>query len=954
MNKTKNILKGVFLITSFFILLLSYSQEEAYFWHFGEYAGLDFSSGDPVALENSAINTKEGCSSISSSDGELLFYTDGSTVWNRNNEVMPNGTGLMGHSSSTQSGIIVPVPNNPILYYLFTVEAIDGEDDGFRYSVIDMNLDNGLGDITEQKNILLEDFVFEKVTAVANSTNNGVWILCCKLFTNDIYAYHLDHFGLNETAVISSVGDTIGGYIGDPKGYMVVSPDGTKLVKANVGDRNVEFFDFDNSSGIVSNAFKDTNFVNEQPYGVAFSPNSKILYISTWKSWGSLFQYNLAAGSPEQIINSRIKLENFSPLYVGALQLAADNKIYIARPNLDFLGVINQPNVYGTACGYEVSGVYLDDKLCWWGLPPFVQSFFSQTITFNYDPACFGYPTQFYQNCSTTPDSVFWDFGDPPSGSSNYSNELNPVHEFSSWGLFKVKFNAWFEGEKDSVSKFVSVNNIPEINLGIDTSICNGDSIILDAGSGYYQYQWHNGDTSQFFKVITDGTFWVKVTNNDLCCNYDTININTHPVSNIINDTTICDGDSIYFGGEYYSNPGTYYDSLVNTFGCDSIITCNLSVNDVSEVSQQIIICDGDSVFAGGAWQKEAGTYYDLYQNSEGCDSTVITFLDIEDILYSYENIQICEGDSVMIGEKYYFTPGSYSDTLISIAGCDSIHIVDLEVNQVHSFFNDTTICSTDSIYVGGDFQSTPGIYYDNYLSHLGCDSTYITSLSIANFFSQIIDTNICDGDSVLIGENYEYEPGTYYYEYKTISGCDSLVTTNLTITPLPSVSLGNDTSLFDGDQLLLNVSFPDAKYLWNDSSTSSKLMISSEGTYYVTLSNKCGSVSDTINVYYLPGFSPETACSIYAPDGFTPNGDNLNDIFKIVSECDFKAYKLIIYDRWGKQIFETQEINKGWNGKINGRNAPTGSYVWILKYKIVNPNSIQDKNIYGVVTLLR
>jgi hypothetical protein len=87
------------ILRYFLILFLSinlYSQKESNIWYFGEFAGLDFSNGAPLALTDGQIDTAEGCATISDANGQLLFYTDGKKVWNKNHQVMPNGTGLMG------------------------------------------------------------------------------------------------------------------------------------------------------------------------------------------------------------------------------------------------------------------------------------------------------------------------------------------------------------------------------------------------------------------------------------------------------------------------------------------------------------------------------------------------------------------------------------------------------------------------------------------------------------------------------------------------------------------------------------------------------------------------------------------------------------------------------------------------------------------------------------------
>ena len=135
--------------------LSTYAQHEADKWYFGVNAGLDFFGGPPVAIYGGAMATTEGCATISDNNGNLLFYTDGVTVWNRNHQVMPNGTGLMGGISSTQSSICIPLPGSTLIYYLFTVAEIGGPN-GFRYSIVDMSLQGGNGDVVaNSKNIFI-------------------------------------------------------------------------------------------------------------------------------------------------------------------------------------------------------------------------------------------------------------------------------------------------------------------------------------------------------------------------------------------------------------------------------------------------------------------------------------------------------------------------------------------------------------------------------------------------------------------------------------------------------------------------------------------------------------------------------------------------------------------------------------------------------------------------------
>src|SRR5262245_40286912 len=118
-----------------FMSAYSHSQSYANWWYFGQNAGVTFQTGNPVAASGGQINTVEGTAAISDAAGNRLFYTEGVTVWNRNHIPMPNGNGLMGNASSTQSAVIVQKPGSTNIYYIFTVDAQAGTN-GLRWSEV--------------------------------------------------------------------------------------------------------------------------------------------------------------------------------------------------------------------------------------------------------------------------------------------------------------------------------------------------------------------------------------------------------------------------------------------------------------------------------------------------------------------------------------------------------------------------------------------------------------------------------------------------------------------------------------------------------------------------------------------------------------------------------------------------------------------------------------------------
>ncbi|WP_179346335.1 T9SS type B sorting domain-containing protein [Winogradskyella ursingii] len=433
-----------FLILILLISFTCYAQNEASYWYFGQNAGLRFNTttGTVNAVTDGQINTLEGCTSISDKAGNLQFYTDGQTVWNRNHQIMSQGdyfggTGLLGDPSSTSSGLIVPKPEDPIKYYIFTVDEPhhdnaafhpnqninvpafqdDGFNNGFNYSLVDMSLNGGLGDVdTSEKNIPLITYdpsnsehvkykCSEKITAVRAEDCSSFWVITH--FIDSFYAFKVETTGVITTPVKSTVGPVvpISGYRRNALGYLKASPDASKLVVAHQGlaqitageaPGNVFLFDFDNNTGIVSNALElygEEN--NNSAYGVEFSAENRKVYASigigpAGNNASQILQWDLESAD---IPNSLQVIHTSSNISAGALQLGVDRRIYRAQfsfnggdPNAQrYLGVINNPELNGSLADYDERGILLDvnggfNNTGRIGLPPFIQSLFnSQT-----------------------------------------------------------------------------------------------------------------------------------------------------------------------------------------------------------------------------------------------------------------------------------------------------------------------------------------------------------------------------------------------------------------------------------------------------------------------------------------------------------------------------------------------------------------------------------------------
>ena len=419
-----------------FLLLLTnatiFGQNEASFWYFGQNAGLRFDaeSGTVTGITDGQIDTLEGCTSISDADGNLLFYSDGSTVWNRNHQIMLNGFGLKGDDSSTSSGLIVPKPQDTNFYYLFTVDephhnnssnfpnesSNDGVNNGLTYSRINILDNNGLGAVDfSEKNVPLITYDLsnplevdfkcsEKITAVKADDCTSFWVITH--FTDSFYAFKIDENGVSNTPIISTVGPNIPveGYRRNALGYLKASPDGSKLISANFGESTVPagdagggiyLFDFNNDTGIVSNSLELYSAQNNNsPYGVEFSAENRKVYATVGIGVGGngasqVLQWNLESAD---IPNSLQIIHSSNSISAGALQLGINRRIYRAQFSFSgntepsrFLGVINNPEADGLATNYDEQGVLIDvngfnQNTSRIGLPPFIQSLFnSQT-----------------------------------------------------------------------------------------------------------------------------------------------------------------------------------------------------------------------------------------------------------------------------------------------------------------------------------------------------------------------------------------------------------------------------------------------------------------------------------------------------------------------------------------------------------------------------------------------
>jgi len=350
------------IITLLFCGVTTFAQKEQNIWAFGYKVGLDFNSGSPVSIPTRSL-TSTGCASVCDATGRLLFYSNGWTVQDRNGTLMPNGDNLVPvYLSQAQPAVIVPFPDSAGKYYLFsfgfgTVPAILPNTNLF-YSVIDMNLNGGLGDVVPgRKGILIDSDLTDKMTPVLGADCN-IWLVVHKADTSIFKSYEITGSGLNLTPVLSKTALSSAYHHWYFDGVIKFSPNGKKLAMCDRWDENVELFDFNVHTGIVSNCFK-LDF--DDYYSAVFSPDNSKLYLCSYSGFlnrtTSIYQFDMSSGSPATIAASKVKIctldsDNTRPPWFTDMKIGPDGKLYLGDPDYLDIDVINKPNLAGVACDF--------------------------------------------------------------------------------------------------------------------------------------------------------------------------------------------------------------------------------------------------------------------------------------------------------------------------------------------------------------------------------------------------------------------------------------------------------------------------------------------------------------------------------------------------------------------------------------------------------------------------
>ena len=530
------------------------------------------------------------------------------------------------------------------------------------------------------------------------------------------------------------------------------------------------------------------------------------------------------------------------------------------------------------------------------------------------------------------------------------------------------------------------------VNAGVDDTICDGVTYTLGVnpnGPGY-TYSWDELPGNPGFSTIfnpsvspnTTTTYVVTVTDQNNCVGSDSVTIYVNPIPTMTTpaNITACNGDAIP-ASAFTSNPAgatfawTNSDPTIglaasgtgNTPAFTAINSTNAPITSTITVTPTVNGCPGNPVT------------YTITVNP----GAIVTAL---------SNIQVCPGDLVGASNFTSLPAGgtfawTNSDPSIGLAasgtgntpafnainngstpivatvsvtatanGCPGPpSTYTITVAPITTGSTNVAICQGDSMLIGGTYYSTAGNYNDTLTNSFGCDSILTYNLTVNPIITINEQLTICDGDSVLINGNYYSVAGTYPFTFTSAAGCDSNVIYQLIVDPLPVINIiidDNTLDLGESTNIVAYTGQPNTSYSWSPSDGLSCIFCSSpiatpsqSGWYYVTATNSNGCTSiDSVYIEVYP------TSNIYVPNIFSPNEDGQNDIYKVRGK-GVDLFYLAIYNRWGQMVFESEDINRGWDGTKDGKLMNQGVFVYKLNITMKDGDVIQQT---GNITLVR
>ncbi len=822
----------------------AYGQRRAWNWYFGNEAAISFATGIPIPLTDSRMRTEEGCASISDpATGSLLFYTDGRTVWNRFHQMMPNGFGMHGDPSTSQSALIVQLPISSELYAIFTPAPITSADPGGRclclkYSIVDMRRDAGFGDVVLRDELLEQD-VTEHVTAIPDCSEPNWWIVARKRSTSSFVAFHVTQDGINPRPVVSNI-------VGLPEirdaGQMFGSPDGRFLVITSPSG-TTQLFRFHRATGRV---FRGINVFGPDNtgihYGVTFSRDSRFLYVASSKLTPQpsveISRFDISSENEADVMASRMVVAvlpgnaNFTPL-----QLGPDGIIYVGRYGERFLSSIPNPSA-ATPTLRDTAVVLFGE--CRSGLPNVVNWYLADRkpepsrcvmpIAISADRSvCEDQCIQLVDASEGMINSWSWSI---PEGTPSSSRLPSPVVCFSSPGVYTAYLTVSNQYGDDTDTISITVHPKPTVVAEQTVTACSGVPVQLSA-TGASTYRWTpatglNDPTkpNPVATVTANTTYTVVGTDSWGCSDTAIVNIVMKTMESGP-DVTVCSGATAQLqarGADHYEwTPSTGLDDP-------------FSATPKATVSET--------------------TTYTVRMTSGNCvvEEQVHVFVSNELKVSIDAPRQACIGASIQvraIGGGSNFTwsgigvqPSATNETIVAVTGSTWIYVTTTSGSCV----------ARDSFYLA----ASDGPSVDAGDNILSCSMKPVTLRAHSSATTFVWSPReFLETDTGSVVTAFPTETTVFYVKAIADNGCIGTDSVVVIVTPLPAVDAGPVRRICKGSAIRLSASGSASSYTWfpsdglDDPNSLTPLASPLVTTTYVITAEKDGCIStDSTTVY--------------------------------------------------------------------------------------------------------
>ncbi|MFH1051948.1 MAG: hypothetical protein V1779_13585, partial [bacterium] len=895
-------MKRVILILFIFCVNSLFAQKQFNNWYCNQNEALTFNTitGTPKVILNDKMFSGSPAS-ISDANGNLLFYTDGVTVWNKKHLIMENGTGLLGNNTPpdyyhlSNYTLIVPQPGKKFIYWIFTTGTqrlrytqawetgngppedeikVSGSNSGLNYSIVDMSKNDGLGSVTEKNNPLMIP-CSGQVNSILHKNGKDVWIVSSK-FGNYFTAFLLTESGIDmaiDSKFISILNDTLYQY--GSFGPLVKSLDGKKIASSFYGywdpvymrrydirkiiPPHFEIFDFDNSTGKLSNRKYFINFYNDSAFlkfhkdsitidtlmngidtnnslkilSVKLSPDGSKLYmlftgntwISGWKNKSYLLQFDLMLDSAS-MINQCVCLDHNDDWFMDyvIMQIGPDKKIYttdITNYNIapgysarNHYCIIQKPNNKGVKCDLikkSVHALYRTPGL----LPNDVFLFPFIIAQPEGDTICYGETLVLKGNVNSAMPTETLTWEGPNGFSSNDSNLVFPNATDDLTGWYKVTATSNGDTTSDSVYVIVFPKNPDTLRIipSDSTRLCRLGTVKLGINKPRddYKYLWSTGDTTESITINTEGKYFVTISDSNGCEQFDSVKVyleDLTPEIEIIGNIPACEGDTIVLRTK------EKYD-VYNWSTGDT--TREIIVTKSTRCSVSVI----DSLGCTGETDEVEVLFYPTPKvNLKGPDTVCVG----STVTYRVnKNNNVGYGWWVELGS---LVPGFHSDSAKVIwlqAGKGKI------VSQQQNSYG---CVGKDSMFVEIIDEVKPEIIPKKPII---CGEGTVTLKTSEQYLSYEWSTTETS-DSIVVSS-----AGVYSVKVTAEGGCTGYDTIMVINAEEPIPVIIGETTICRGESTILSVNNDFAEYIWNTGETTKDITVNQTGNYTVEVTDSNG-----------------------------------------------------------------------------------------------------------------